>query len=73
MKGQPRKDGREPTQAYQFQPSMFAMLLLDTFDQASNIAHLKNIQLLHDLDEDAEPCLGLAVVRDRRSGPRLPS
>ncbi len=42
------------SEAYQFQPSMFAMLLLDTFDQASSIAHLKNIQLLHDLDEDAE-------------------
>ena len=42
------------SEAYQFQPSMFAMLLLDTFDQASSIAHLKSIQLLHDLDEDAE-------------------
>ncbi|WP_339522824.1 CHASE2 domain-containing protein [Pseudomonas sp. EL_65y_Pfl2_R96] len=42
------------SEAYQFQPSMFAMLLLDTFDQASSIAHLKNIQLQHDLDEDAE-------------------
>ncbi|WP_367373546.1 CHASE2 domain-containing protein [Pseudomonas lini] len=42
------------SEAYQFQPSIFAMLLLDTFDQASSIAHLKNIQLLHDLDEDAE-------------------
>jgi CHASE2 domain-containing sensor protein/signal transduction histidine kinase len=42
------------SEVYQFQPSMFAMLLLDTFDQASSIAHLKNIQLLHDLDEDAE-------------------
>ncbi|WP_448722568.1 CHASE2 domain-containing protein [Pseudomonas farris] len=42
------------SEAYQFQPSMFAMLLLDTFDQVSSIAHLKSIQLLHDLDEDAE-------------------
>jgi len=42
------------SEAYQFQPSMFAMLLLDTFDQAMSIAQLKNIQLLHDLDEDAE-------------------
>ncbi|UVK98856.1 CHASE2 and HATPase_c domain-containing protein [Pseudomonas sp. B21-048] len=42
------------SEVYQFQPSMFAMLLLDTFDQASSIAHLKNIQLQHDLDEDAE-------------------
>lgn len=42
------------SEAYQFQPSLFAMLLLDTFDQASSIAHMKNIQLLHDLDEDAE-------------------
>jgi signal transduction histidine kinase len=42
------------SEAYQFQPSMFAMLLLDTFDQAMSIAQLKNIQLAHDLDEDAE-------------------
>ncbi|MCP1481736.1 CHASE2 domain-containing sensor protein/signal transduction histidine kinase [Pseudomonas chlororaphis] len=42
------------SEAYQFQPSMFAMLVLDAFDQAMTIAQLKNIQLVHDLDDDAE-------------------
>lgn len=42
------------SEAYQFQPSMFAMLVLDAFDQAMTIAQLKNIQLVHDLDEEAE-------------------
>lgn len=42
------------SEVYQFEPSMFAMLLLDAFDQAMSIAQLKNIQLRHDLDDDAE-------------------
>lgn len=40
--------------AYQFQPSMFAMLVLDAFDQALTIAQLKDIRLVHDLDDEAE-------------------
>lgn len=42
------------SEAYQFQPSMFAMLVLDAFDQATTLAQLKNIRLQHDLDEEAE-------------------
>ncbi|EXF94321.1 histidine kinase [Pseudomonas fluorescens HK44] len=42
------------SEAYQFEPSMFAMLVLDAFDQAMSIAQLKQIELLHDLDEEAE-------------------
>ncbi|MNN61411.1 Sensor protein DivL [compost metagenome] len=33
---------------------MFAMLVLDAFDQAMSIAQLKQIELRHDLDDDAE-------------------
>jgi len=33
---------------------MFAMLVLDAFDQAMSIAQLKQIELFHDLDEEAE-------------------
>ncbi|NBF00770.1 CHASE2 domain-containing protein [Pseudomonas sp. Fl5BN2] len=42
------------SEAYQFEPSMFAMLVLDVFDQATTLAQLKNIGLRHDLDEEAE-------------------
>ncbi|WP_414159184.1 CHASE2 domain-containing protein [Pseudomonas sp. BNK-45] len=42
------------SEAYQFAPSMFAMLVLDAFDQATTLAQLKQIRLLHDLDEDNE-------------------
>lgn len=42
------------SEAYQFQPSIFAMLVLDAFDLAATIAQLKRITLVHDLDEDAE-------------------
>ncbi|MCU1748179.1 CHASE2 domain-containing protein [Pseudomonas sp. 6D_7.1_Bac1] len=42
------------SEAYQFEPSMFAMLVLDAFDQAMSIAQLKQIELFHDLDEEAE-------------------
>jgi len=39
---------------YQFQPSLFAMLVLDAFDQVALIAQLKGIHLVHDLDEAGE-------------------
>lgn len=39
---------------YLFQPSLFAMLVLDAFDQVALIAQLKGIQLRHDLDEAGE-------------------
>jgi CHASE2 domain-containing sensor protein/signal transduction histidine kinase len=42
------------SEAYQFEPSVFAMLVLDAFDQAMTIAQLKDIELVHDLNEEAE-------------------
>jgi len=42
------------SEAYQFEPSMFAMLVLDAFDQATTLAQLKDIHLKHDLDDEAE-------------------
>ncbi|WP_371918620.1 ATP-binding protein [Pseudomonas sp. ICMP 460] len=36
---------------YQFQPSLFAMLVMDAFDQVAVTAQLKGIRLVHDLDE----------------------
>lgn len=42
------------SEAYQFEPSMFAMLVLDAFDQATTLAQLKDIHLEHDLDDEAE-------------------
>ncbi|MBP1126978.1 signal transduction histidine kinase [Pseudomonas sp. PvP025] len=36
---------------YHFQPTLFAMLVMDAFDQVAVIAQLKGIHLLHDLDE----------------------
>ncbi|WP_339425404.1 CHASE2 domain-containing protein [Pseudomonas proteolytica] len=39
---------------YQFEPSLFAMLVLDAFDQVALLAQLKKIQLVHDLDEAGE-------------------
>lgn len=42
------------SEAYQFEPSMFAMLVLDAFDQATTLAQLKHIHLRHSLDEQAE-------------------
>ncbi|MGB3123621.1 MAG: CHASE2 domain-containing protein [Pseudomonas sp.] len=39
---------------YQFQPSLFAMLVMDAFDQVAVIAQLKGIHLVHDLDEADE-------------------
>lgn len=39
---------------YQFQPTLFAMLVMDAFDQVALIAQLKGIHLVHDLDEADE-------------------
>lgn len=39
---------------YHFQPTLFAMLVMDAFDQVAVIAHLKGIHLVHDLDEADE-------------------
>ncbi|QHF42251.1 ATPase [Pseudomonas sp. S35] len=39
---------------YQFQPTLFAMLVMDAFDQVAVIAQLKGIHLVHDLDEADE-------------------
>ncbi len=39
---------------YQFQPTLFAMLVMDAFDQVAVIAQLKGIHLVHDLDETDE-------------------
>lgn len=42
------------SEVYQFEPSMFAMLVLDAFDQATTLAQLKDIHLEHDLDDETE-------------------
>lgn len=39
---------------YHFQPTLFAMLVMDAFDQVAVIAQLKGIRLVHDLDEADE-------------------
>ncbi|NVZ73033.1 CHASE2 domain-containing protein [Pseudomonas costantinii] len=39
---------------YQFEPSLFAMLVLDAFDQVALLSQLKGIHLVHDLDEAGE-------------------
>ncbi|WP_260958351.1 sensor histidine kinase [Pseudomonas citri] len=42
------------SEAYQFQPTLFAMLVLDVLDQALPIAQAKRIQLVHEIaDEEA--------------------
>jgi signal transduction histidine kinase len=51
---------RAESQAYQFQPSLFAMLVLDVLDQALPIAQQKGIELLHDMDEPSQERLVLA-------------
>ena len=45
---------RAESEAYQFQPSLFAMLVLDVLDQALPIAQQKRIELLHDMDEESQ-------------------
>lgn len=39
---------------YHFQPTLFAMLVMDAFDQVALIAQLNGIHLVHDLDEADE-------------------
>ncbi|WP_460132569.1 CHASE2 domain-containing protein [Pseudomonas sp. S1_E04] len=39
---------------YQFQSTLFAMLVMDAFDQVAVVAQLKGIHLVHDLDEADE-------------------
>jgi len=40
------------SEAYQFQPTLFAMLVLDVIDQALPIAQAKRIRLTHELDNE---------------------
>ncbi|MCF4997505.1 sensor histidine kinase [Pseudomonas syringae] len=42
---------RAESDSYQMKPSLFAMLVLDVFDQALPIAQLKRIELIHELDD----------------------
>jgi signal transduction histidine kinase len=48
------------SEAYRFQPSLFAMLVLDVFDQALPIAQQKQIELVQHVDDQAQECLVLA-------------
>jgi signal transduction histidine kinase len=45
---------RAESEAYQFQPTLFAMLVLDVLDQALPIAQQKRIELRHDMDEESQ-------------------
>src|SRR3546814_13056095 len=40
------------SEAYQFQPTLFAMLVLDVLDQALPIAQVKRIQLIHEIEDE---------------------
>jgi signal transduction histidine kinase len=51
---------RAESEAYEFQPSLFAMLVLDVLDQALPIAQQKRIELLHEMDEQSQERLVLA-------------
>lgn len=51
---------RAESEAYQFQPSLFGMLVMDVLDQALPIAQQKHIELLSDLDEHSQERLILA-------------
>jgi len=51
---------RAESEAYQFQPSLFAMLVLDVLDQVLPIAQQKCIEVQSDLDEQSEDSLVLA-------------
>ncbi|WP_339453939.1 sensor histidine kinase [Pseudomonas sp. EA_5y_Pfl2_R50] len=53
---------RAESEAYHFQPSLFAMLVLDVIDQALPIARQKRIELLHVMDE---PCQERLVMADQ--------
>ena len=48
------------SEAYQFQPSLFAMMVLDVFDQTLTIAQLKQIEMVHHLDDVAQESLIMA-------------
>jgi len=48
------------SEAYLFEPSLFAMLVLDVFDQALPIAQLKQIELVHHLEDEAQESLIMA-------------
>ncbi|MBK5353314.1 HAMP domain-containing histidine kinase [Pseudomonas sp. TH41] len=48
------------SEAYRYQPSLFAMLVLDVFDQALSIAQMKQIELVHDVEEQAQESLIMA-------------
>lgn len=51
---------RAESEAYLFQPSLFAMMVLDVFDQALPIAQHKQIKLLQQIDDQAQETLILA-------------
>ncbi|VVN94690.1 Adaptive-response sensory-kinase SasA [Pseudomonas fluorescens] len=46
--------------AYHFQPSLFAMLVLDVFDQALPLAQQKQIQLVQQVEDEAQESLLMA-------------
>ena len=45
---------RAESEAYQFQPTLFAMLVMDVIDQALPIAQQKRIELLNEMDEPSQ-------------------
>lgn len=51
---------RAESEAYQFQPSLFGMLVMDVLDQALPIAQQKRIELLSDMDEQSQERLIMA-------------
>ncbi|WP_130908234.1 HAMP domain-containing sensor histidine kinase [Pseudomonas sp. Sample_16] len=51
---------RAESDAYHFQPSLFAMLVLDVFDQALPLAQQKQIQLVHQVEDAAQESLLMA-------------
>ncbi|WP_223506563.1 sensor histidine kinase [Pseudomonas sp. GL-RE-29] len=51
---------RAESEAYEFQPSLFAMMVLDVFDQALPIAQQKRIELLQQIDVEAQESLVMA-------------
>ncbi|PNA03135.1 MULTISPECIES: HAMP domain-containing sensor histidine kinase [unclassified Pseudomonas] len=51
---------RAESETYQFQPSLFGMLVMDVLDQALPIAQQKRIELLSDMDEQSHERLILA-------------
>lgn len=48
------------SEAYVFQPSLFAMLVMDVFDQAMPIAQQKQIELFQEIEEQAQESLIMA-------------